>query len=126
MWSSLQIRFALFLIGCMGSRFLFTAASAYVPPSYLPWLGGLAMLPALGWFYLTFLGERDTGPEVFGELIWWKHLRPLHMILWGFFAYLAFQRNTHAWIILLTDTLVGLFSFLEHHYSMGNFSKLIK
>jgi hypothetical protein len=124
MWSTLQIRFALFLIGCIGTRSLFTLASAYAPPAYLPWFGALALLPTLGWFYLIFLGERDTGAEVFGELIWWKHMRPLHMILWGFFAYLAFQRNPHAWIILATDTLVGLLSFLEHHYSEGNLSRV--
>jgi hypothetical protein len=89
-------------------------------------MGAIALLPAIGWFYLTFLGERNTGPEVFGELIWWKNLRPLHMILWGFFAYLAFQRNRHAWIVLFIDTLVGLGSFVEHHYSEGNFSKLMR
>lgn len=125
MGSTLQFRFLLFLIGCIGTRSLFTLISAYVPVSYLPWLGSIALLPALGWFYLIFLGERNTGPEVFGELIWWKHLRPIHMILWGFFAYLAFQRNPHAWIVLFTDTFLGLFSFLHHHWQKGNFSKML-
>jgi hypothetical protein len=124
--NTIQLRFALFFFGCMGSRFFFTWLSSWVHPSSLPWLGSLALLPALGWFYLTFLGDRDTGSEVFGELIWWKQLRPLHMLLWGFFAYLAFQQNPHAWIVLLVDTLIGLSFFLHHHWIEGNFSKLLK
>lgn len=91
---------------------------------YLPWLGALALLPALGWFYLIFFNGRDTGPEVFGEAIWWKHMRPIHMLLWGFFAFLAFQQNPHAWVVLFVDTLIGLTSFLHHHAMEGNFKKL--
>jgi len=126
MWSQLHIRFLLFLVGCIGTRSLFTAASAYAPRFYLPWMGALALIPTLGWFYLIFIGERNTGPEVFGETIWWKHLRPLHMILWGFFAYLAFQRNPHAWIVLFTDTMLGFFSFLQHHWVEGNIALLLR
>lgn len=124
MGSELQLRFLFFLFGCIGTRSLFTLGSAYAPVSYLPWFGAVALIPALGWFYLIFLGERDTGPEVFGERIWWKHLRPLHMILWGFFAYLAFQRNPYAWIVLFMDTLLGLILFLHHHWQEGNLTRL--
>lgn len=124
--NTIQLRFAIFLIGCMGSRFFFTWLSSYISPIHLPWLGAIALLPVIGWFYLIFLGERDTGPEVFGGLIWWKHMRPIHMLLWGFFAYLAFQHNPYAWVVLLADTLIGLSAFLHHHWIQGNFSRLLQ
>jgi hypothetical protein len=83
----LKFRFFLFLIGCIGSRVLFTIFAAYSSGWVLIMCGVLALIPVLGWFYLTFLGERNTGFEVLGNLIWWKNLRVIHMLLWGFFAY---------------------------------------
>lgn len=118
------IRFFLFMIGCFGSRLLFTIASAISPNWLLTILGIIALFPVMGWFYLIFIGKRDRGIEVFNELIWWKDLRPLHMFLWGFFAYLAIMNNHKAWIILLIDTFIGLFAFLIHHQMEGNLKKL--
>jgi hypothetical protein len=122
----LKIRFYLFLFGCIGSRLLFTIISALSPNWILVILGYLALLPVLGWFYIIFFGERDTGLEVFGDKIWWKHLRPIHMLLWAFFAYLAISRHPYAWIVLLVDTLFGLSSFLFHHWSEGNLNVMIQ
>jgi hypothetical protein len=79
----------------------------------------------LGWSYIIFIGSRDTGAEVFGEKIWWKNLRIIHMALYSTFAYLAINKNKDAWLVLLTDTLFGLASFITHHYNEGNFSKLL-
>ena len=87
-------------------------------------MGFIAIFPVLGWFYFIFIGNRDRGIEVFNELIWWKELRPLHMFLWGFFAYLAITGNHKAWIVLLIDTFIGLFAFLIHHQMEGNLKKL--
>ena len=77
-------------------------------------------MPVLGWFYILFIGKRDTGREVFGEKIWWNSLRPIHMILWALFAYLAITGSRNAWIVLLIDTMFGLASFLIHHLNEGN------
>jgi len=52
-------------------------------------------------------------------------LRPLHMFLWGFFAYLGLTGNHKAWIVLLIDTLIGLTAFFIHHYMEGNLKKLL-
>ena len=120
MYNTLKLRFYLFLFGCIGSRFAFTLLSYFSSGYLLSSLGILAIIPVIGWFYIIFIGERDTGLEVFGDKIWWKSLRPIHMLLWLFFSYLAILQHPHAWIILLVDTIFGLTSFLLHHWSQGN------
>jgi len=121
----IQIRFMLFLFGCIGSRLLFTTLSAFASGLMLKMLGIVALIPVIGWTYIIFIGKRDTGLEVLGDKIWWKNLRPIHLILWSFFAYLAITGNKKAWIVLLMDTLFGLSSFLVFHLKEGNFNKLL-
>ena len=121
----IQTRFLLFLFGCIGSRLLFTAFSAFTSTFILKILGIVALIPVIGWLYIIFIGKRDTGLEVLGDKIWWKNLRPVHVLLWGLFSYLAITGNRKAWIILLIDTLFGLSSFLLFHFKEGNFSKLL-
>lgn len=123
--NTIQYRFLLFLFGCIGSRLAFTALSAYASGQLLKILGFIALIPVLGWFYIIFIGKRDTGLEVGGGTIWWKHLRPIHMSLWAIFSYLAISGNKNAWMVLLFDTLFGLGAFLHHHWSQGNFNKLL-
>lgn len=110
----------------MGSRLTFTILSAVASGWFLRVLGMIAIFPVLGWFYIIFVGKRDTGFEIFGKYIWWKNFRPLHMFLWAFFAYLAITMNHKAWIVLLIDTFIGLSAFLLHHQSEGNFKKLME
>jgi hypothetical protein len=119
------IRFFVFLIGCIGSRLTFTLISAMASTWLLHIMGVIALFPVLGWFYFIFIGKRDRGIEVFNQLIWWKDLRPLHMFLWGFFAYLAISGNHKAWIVLLVDTFIGLAAFIIHHQMEGNLKKLL-
>ena len=124
MLNTIKLRFFLFLFGCIGSRFAFTVISALASGWILTLLGIIALIPVIGWFYIIFIGKRDTGLEVLGDKIWWKNLRPVHMLLWGFFSYLAITGNKKAWLVLLVDTLFGLSSFLVYHWSQDNFKKL--
>lgn len=123
---NLQKRFLLFLIGCIGSRSLLVIIAKNIQVKYLKYMGYLALLVYFGFMYIFLTGSRETGVEVFGEKIWWNNLRPLHSLLYFLFAYNAIIGNRNAWIYLLIDVVIGLFSFLIFHYKNGDFSKLIK
>ena len=120
----IQQRMLLFLIGCIGTRSLFVIIAKYINIKYLKYLGYLALLPAVGFIYIYLSGSRKTGAEVFGKKIWWNNLRPIHSILYFLFAYNAIIGNKESWIYLLVDVLIGLISFLLHHYINGDFSKV--
>jgi hypothetical protein len=121
--NNLQKRFLLFLFGCIGSRILFAILAKTIDIQYLPLLGYLALLPAIGFIYIYLTGSRKTGAEVFGEKIWWNDLRPIHALFYGLFAYNAILRNRMAWIYLAMDVLLGLSAFLIHHWRNNDFAK---
>ena len=121
----LQQRFLLFLIGCVGIRSLLVIIAKYINTKYLKYLGYLALVPAIGFIYIYLTGTRKTGAEVFGEKIWWNNLRPIHSILYFLFAYNAIIGNKQSWRYLLVDVLIGLISFLIHHYTNGDILKLL-
>jgi hypothetical protein len=122
--TDIQKRFLLFLIGCIGTRTLFVYLAKIASKPVLKVLGYLALLPAIGFFYLFFSGSRKTGAEVFGDKIWWTNLRPIHGFLYLLFAYNAINGSNFAWVYLLIDVIVGLISFLVFHYMNGDFAKL--
>ena len=124
--NTIQKRILLFLIGCIGTRSLFVYLAKNASTKYLKWMGYLALLPAIGFFYIYFTGSRQTGAEVFGSKIWWNDLRPIHGLLYLLFAGNAIIGNKSAWMYLLVDVVFGLLSFLTFHYYNGDFTKLLK
>ena len=124
--NTIQKRFLMFLIGCIGTRSLFVYLAKNASEKYLMYMGYLALLPAIGFLYIYFSGARKTGAEVFGEKIWWNNLRPIHSALYFTFAYNAINGNPNAWIYLLIDVVIGLISFLTFHFYNGDFKKLIE
>ena len=122
--NTIQKRFALFLIGCIGLRSFLVYIAKTVNLKYLQILGYLAIIPAIGFSYIFLTGTRETGLEVFGNKIWWNNLRPIHAILYALFAYNAINKNKEAWIYLLIDVIIGLISFLVYHSIEGNLSKV--
>ena len=123
--NNIQKRFILFLFGCIGTRSLLVYIAKTTNKTILMYMGYLALLPAIGFFYLFLTGSRQTGAEVFGGKIWWNDLRPIHGIFYSLFAYNAITGNQNAWIYLLVDVVFGLASFLFFHYINGDFNKLI-
>lgn len=123
--NDIKKRFLLFLIGCMGTRLFFVYVAKNIESKYLHYLGYLALIPAIGFTYIFFTGSRQTGGETFGQPIWWNYLRPIHAALYYVFAYMAIHKNTSAWVVLLLDVVIGLVSFLVHHYSVSSFMKLL-
>ena len=123
--NTIQKRFLLFLIGCIGTRSLFVYLAKNASKQILMYMGYLALLPAIGFLYIYFTGARKTGAEVFGEKIWWNNLRPLHSVLYFTFAYNAINGNPMACVYLLIDVVIGLISFLTFHFYNGDFTKLV-
>jgi len=117
----------LFLIGCIGTRTLLAVLAKNISPDYLPLMGvgGLAISFGLMYFYLS--GTRTTGPETFGDKIWWNHLRPVHSTLYLLFAILAFQKSKYAWVPLAIDVCIGIVAFLNFHrnelYTFGHLKR---
>lgn len=122
--NTIQKRFLLFLVGCIGTRTLIAYIAKVASVRWLKVLGYLALLPAVGFVYLFLSGKRKTGGEVFGDKIWWNSLRPVHGLLYFLFAYNAILGNRGAWRFLAADVVIGLVSFLVFHWTAGNFKKL--
>jgi len=114
--NTIEKRFLLFLFGCIGTRLLLVYIAKSIDITSLKYMGYVMLLPAFGFMYIYLTGSRPTGPEVFGEKIWWNDLRPLHAILYALFSYNAITGNKQAWIYLLIDVSFGLISFLVHHF----------
>ena len=120
----IQKRFILFLI-CILIRSFFVYLAKNVNINILKYLGYIAILPSIGFFYLFFTNSRKTGNEVFGDKIWWTNLRPIHGLLYSLFAYNAINGNKFSWIYLLIDVIIGLISFLTYHYYNNDFKHLL-
>ncbi len=122
--NNIQKRFLLFLLGCIPTRLVFVYIAKNISLQYLPILGYLALLPAIGFIYLYLSGTRKTGPEVFGDKIWWNSLRPIHALFYLLFAYHAIHKVRTAWLYLMYDVILGLLSFLIFHYINNDFKNL--
>lgn len=119
--TDIQKRLALFSFGCVGTRLLLAYMSAIVSSTVLRGMGILALVPAIGFAVIYVKGLRVTGPEVFGDRIWWNDLRPVHAVLYGLFAYLAITgAQGLAWKVLFIDVLIGLAAFLAFHAREGH------
>lgn len=113
-----------FLIGCVGARLLLVIIAKKAPILWLKWLGVLALLPSFGFLYLFLSGTREKN-GAFGEKIWWGSLRPIHAFLYFLFALFAINGNKNAWIFLLVDLCIGVFSFFYVHIKQGDFRSLL-
>ena len=122
--NDIQKRFLLFLGGCIPARFGLALLAKNMPIKYLHILGYIGLLISLGFFYLYFSGERNTGAETFGKLIWWKNFRIIHAFFYLMFAIYAIQKYANAYMFIIYDTVIGLGLFLWHHFMAGNFGKV--
>ena len=122
--NAIQKRFLLFLGGCIPLRLFFVYLAKITPINYLPYLGYIAFLPALGFLYLFITGKRQTGMETQGAPIWWARFRIIHSLFYFLFAFAAINQIRVAYQFLLADVSMGLGLFLWHHLTSGSFSQL--
>ncbi len=107
----------LFLLGCVPARLLLVHI-ARTRPEWLPTLGLLALLPAVGFLWIYATNSRKTGAETFGRPIWWNNMRPIHAMLYALFAFMALSRVRQAWTVLALDVFLGICAFGIHHLDL--------
>jgi hypothetical protein len=110
-------RLYLFLFGCIGTRVGLALAAKHLGNTnkeYLKIMGILFIIPAAVMLMLFLTDSRKTGPEVFGDKIWWNFARPMHAIMLFAFAYLAIAGSECAWQFLLVDAFLGLYLFTNN------------
>lgn len=121
---TIQKRFLAFLLLCIPIRILFVYIAKSINKNKLPYLGYAGIVPAIGFAYIYIFNKRKTGTETGGEKIWWNNLRPIHSILYFYFAYLAINQKNNAYVPLLYDVIFGFISFIGYHYINGSFKSL--
>lgn len=122
--NTIQKRFLAFLLLCIPIRILFVYIAKSINKNKLPYLGYAGIVPAIGFAYIYIFNKRKTGTETGGEKIWWNNLRPIHSILYFYFAYLAINQKNNAYVPLLYDVIIGFISFIGYHYINGSFKSL--
>lgn len=123
--NDIQKRFLLFIFGCITSRLLLVFISKNINNNYLPYISIVTLTFSFG-FTTIYLGNyRKTGGELMGSKIWWNDIRPIHASLYILFSLFALKKKSYSWIILLIDTIFGLFVFLYHYYVNNYFSMLL-
>jgi hypothetical protein len=122
----IQKRMLLFLVGCIGVRLLLVFIAKYSSETIQHLLGIVALCISIGFMYFYISGARTTGPETFGDKIWWNDLRPVHAVLYLLFTIMVFtSMRKYAWIVLLIDVMIGLTAFIYFHYKNGDFTKVV-
>ena len=119
----LQRRFLTFIFGCIGLRLLLVHVIRKVKKDYLPILGYLGLFIALGFCFTYFSGKKRG--STFGQKAWWHRLRLVHAFFYFWFARLAIQKKSNAYIPLLLDVTFGFTSFIVYHISVGSFQKVL-
>lgn len=104
---------ALLFCICIGTR-ASAAWLAYSRPNLLEIMGAIAAVISVSFAAIYAFGLRTTGPEVFGERIWWNDLRPMHALLYGLFAHLALRGSPDAWTFLAADVVFGAIARILH------------
>ena len=99
----------LFFLVCIPVRLLM----AYLVKTN-PELGKYAIIPAIGFFSIYLFRMRKVGLETFGRPIWWDAYRPVHGALYLLAAVYACHGQTHAYVPLLVDVILGIFLKLKH------------
>lgn len=111
-------RMKLFLIGCIGVRLAISLLAKYIGEKMnwaLPYLGIVALIPAIG-FITIFLGNlRKNGAEAGGR-IWWNNMRPIHGVMYLLFSLFAIKKKSFSWRVLLIDVLIGLVAWFRHYF----------
>lgn len=104
-----------FLFLCIPARILLVLLAKYINVKYLPIMGTITLIPAIGFISIYLLDLRKKGIESNGK-IWWNDMRPIHGSLYLLFSIYAIKSFDKAWLVLLIDALLGLGLFINKHF----------
>ena len=115
-----------FIVGCVGSRILFSYLLQYAPKITLPVFAFLCAVISLGFGILWLFGLR-TDKGAFNNTIWWNSLRLVHAAFFMLTAWFLYTKKQYlASTVILLDTSVGMIAYLVNHYHEGNLVKLLE
>lgn len=111
-------RKVLFLLGCIPVRLIlaYLISKSIVNKTLQNLITVLLLGISIGFALIYIFKLRDTGLEVFGDKIWWDHLRPIHSFMYGLAAYLLYNNSDKASLVILIDTFIGLGAYLMKNY----------
>lgn len=106
---------------CILTRFILFLGAQYGSPYVKQIISYLATLIALGFTSIYLFGLRPNGTDGIEAVVWWNHLRPIHALLFGLYAYtsLVLECKCSAFF-LLADVFVGIASYLTHYKNVIN------
>ncbi len=114
-------RYLLFLGVCIPIRLsLFFLSDYFYDKKILKnILNIITLCIALGFLRIYFFGSKkaDSQLEWVGEkTVWWNDLRIAYGLIYLFFSYFYFMNKKFSSYFLLLDVVLGLLSFLNHHF----------
>lgn len=107
-------RIPLFLVGCLGLRLGIAEITRRSSLDKRKAISVFYILVGLGMLFFFASGTRPVGPETGGGPIWWNSIRPLHALLYGIFAAMAFSEHEKSWVVLYADVTLGLAAWSTH------------
>jgi hypothetical protein len=108
-------RILLFLFGCIPVRLAIAYYAYTLQPKGIKILSFIFLIIGTSMAYLALANKRLSGPETFGENIWWTpHMRIVHATMYLLFFILAFINYPKSYIILFIDVILGLSAFSIH------------
>jgi hypothetical protein len=87
-------------------------------------LGLMVCSIGICFWYIYWFNLRKTGLEVFGDVIWWNDMRPVHGIMYilAGVALLSKDYKGYAWKLIVADTVVGLVKFTDYHFGTKKYT----
>lgn len=115
-----------FIVGCVGSRILFSCLLQYATEMILPVLSLLCIIISFGFGSLWLFNIR-TEKGAFNNKVWWKPIRVVHSLFFMLCAWFLYKKKQDlAATVILLDTSFGIASYFIHHYKEGDMYKLVE
>lgn len=74
------------------------------------------LFSGIGLFYHFITKNRKLG--AFSQNIWWDFLRPIHGIIFILSSMLLYYKFKNTYILLLIDTLIGIYFFMKYRIKL--------